>query len=108
MEPERRASASAAEPSGVTPERSSLCRLLPVLSEIQTLVERSNIINVSVASPHPPLLVYKHNVPLWNKQIEVKLVEFSEVSTRQMQIALIGLTFEQKQMTKTVTYILIF
>lgn len=56
MEPERRASASAAEPSGVTPERSSLCSLLPVLSEIQTLVERSNIINVSVASPRPPLL----------------------------------------------------
>lgn len=103
MEPERRASDSAAEPSGVTPERSSLCSLLPVLSEIQTLVERSNIINVSVASP-----VYKHNVPLWNKQIEVKLVEFSEVSTRQMQIALIGLTFEQKKRTKTVTYILIF
>lgn len=55
MEPERRLSASAAEPSGselagVSPERSSLCSLLPVFSEIQTLVERSNIINVSVAS----------------------------------------------------------
>lgn len=97
MEPERRLSVSAAEPgsqiAGVSPERSSPCSLLPLLSEIQTLVERSKIINVSVASLHPPLLAVQLHVALWNSQAKVKLVENYKLSTGQRRISLSVQTF---------------
>lgn len=49
MEPERGLlELSGSESAGGSPESYSMCSMLGILSEIQTLVERSNIINVSI------------------------------------------------------------
>lgn len=51
MEPERGLlELSGSKIAGGSPESYSMCSMLGILSEIQTLVEKSNIINVSTDS----------------------------------------------------------